>query len=201
MAVTAVTNPNAFTGGGDQESDAAFRARILESYQRLPNGANAAWYEETAMSWPGVTAARAVGRARGIGTVDVYVTGENGLPTQELLEELGQELQRKREIAVDVEVKAPTAQTVDVSVAVEPREGADPAAVLTEAGQAVADYFSGRLLGRPVRLAELGNRLYALENVENYLFTAPKTDLPGNDTVLPVLGTLTVTAMEEAVDV
>ena len=196
LAVTAVTNPNAFTGGGDAESDSAFRARILESYQRLPNGANAAWYEETAMSCPGVTAAKAVGRARGIGTVDVYVTGGNGLPEDVLLEVLQAELQEKREIAVDVQVKAPAAERVDVNVAVLPREGVNPEALLEAAGRAITDFFSGRLLGKPVRLAELGSRLYAVEGVENYRFTAPAEDLPADDTVLPVLGTLSVTQME-----
>ena len=201
MAVTAVTNPGAFTGGADEESDGAFRARILESYRRLPNGANAAWYEETAMSRPGVTAARAVGRARGIGTVDVYVAGENGLPSQELLEELNGVFREKREIAVDVEVKAPRVRTVDVCVSAAPREGADREAVLEAVSKAAADYFGGRLLGRPVRLADLGNRIYALEDVENYRITAPGEDLPADDAVLPVLGTLTVTAMEDGADV
>lgn len=201
MAVTAVTNPNAFTGGADAEDDEAFRARILQSYQRLPNGANAAWYEETAMNWPGVTAARAVGRARGLGTVDVYVAGENGLPSQDLLEGLQAELQEKREISVDVKVKSPTAQQVDVSVAVAVREEADQAAVLAEAERALADFFTGRLLGRPVRLAELGSRLFALDGVENYHFTTPTEDLAADDGVLPVLGELEVTPMEETAHV
>ena len=43
VAVTSVTNPTAFVGGSDEEDDEALRQRILESYQRLPNGANAAW--------------------------------------------------------------------------------------------------------------------------------------------------------------
>ena len=54
VAVTGCTNPKAFSGGRDAEGDESFRARILESYQRLPNGANAAWYEQTAMGYPGV---------------------------------------------------------------------------------------------------------------------------------------------------
>ena len=55
------------------------------------------------------------------------------------------------------------------------------------------------MLGRPVRLAELGSRLYALEEVENYRFSAPAADIPADHTVLPVLGTLEVTElMEEA---
>ena len=198
-AVTAVTNPGAFTGGAGEEDDETFRARILESYRRLPNGANTAWYETTAMGYPGVTAAKAVGRAEGPGTVNVYVTGENGLPDGELLAGLQAELQEKREIAVTVKALAPTSKTVNVAVAVAPKEGADKEAVLESARRAMADFFGGRLLGRAVLLAELGNRLYDLEGVENYRFTAPAEDIPADSTVLPVLGTLEVTElMEEA---
>ena len=195
-AVTTCTNPTAFSGGSDAETDEAFRERILESYRRLPNGANAAWYEQTAMSHAGVTAARAVGRARGIGTVDVYVAGESGLPGEALLEKVQADLQEKREIAVDVEVKAPTAVSVDVSVEVEADSSVGFAAVKPAAEKAVADFFGGRLLGQPVRLADLGNRLYALPGVTNYHFSAPTGDLAADDAVLPVLGTLTVTEME-----
>lgn len=195
LAVTACENPEAFSGGSDEEDDETFRARILESYQRLPNGANAAWYEQTAMNYGGVAAARAVGRARGIGTVDVYVATENGLPDAELLTGLQAELQEKREIAVDVEVKAPTVQSVDVTVAVEAKGGMAFADVKSAAEQSVTTFFTGRLLGKSVRLAELGSRLYALEGVENYRFSAPAEDLAADDTVLPVLGILTVTEM------
>lgn len=195
VAVTGVTNPNAFTGGSDSEDDETFRARILESYRRLPNGANTAWYEATAMSYPGVTAAKAVGRAEGPGTVNVYVTGEKGLPDEALLAGLGAELQEKREIAVTVKVLPPAARKVDVSVAVTPEEGADKEAVLESARRAVAGFFGGRLLGRAVLLAELGNRLYELEGVANYRFQAPEADIPADSTVLPVLGTLEVTEL------
>lgn len=197
VAVTGCINPKAFSGGRDEEEDESFRARILESYQRLPNGANAAWYEQTAMGYPGVAAAKAIGRARGIGTVDVYVAAESGLPPAELLTGLQAELQEKREIAVDVEVKAPTVKSVDVTVAVAGGEGVDPGTLKAAAEQTVTNFFTGRLLGRPVRLAELGSRLYALEGLENYRFSTPAADLAADDTVLPVLGTLRVTEMEE----
>lgn len=195
IAVTGVTNPAAFTGGSDAEDDEALRQRILESYQRLPNGANAAWYEQTAMGHSGVAAARAVGRARGIGTVDVYVAGESGQPTEALLTELQAELQEKREIAVDVLVKAPTVKTVDVSVAVDVKENTDFDTVKTAVEQVIANFFGGRLLGQPVRLAELGSRIYALKHVTNYRFSKPTEDLAADDTVLPMLGALAVTEM------
>ena len=40
VAVTAVTNEKAFTGGLSEETDEELRQRILDSFQRLPNGAN-----------------------------------------------------------------------------------------------------------------------------------------------------------------
>lgn len=196
MAVTACTNPAAFSGGRDQEDDESFRKRILESYQRLPNGANAAWYEQTAMNYGGIAAARAVGRPRGTGTVDVYVATEKGLPPAELLAGLQAVFQEKREIAVDVEVKAPSVQAVHVTVALETAPNSTFSSVKAAAEQAITTFFTGRLLGRPVRLAELGNCLYTLEGVENYRFSSPASDLPSNETVLPVLGSLTVTELE-----
>ena len=196
VAVTACTNPAAFSGGSDAEDDEPLRRRILESYRRLPNGANTAWYEQTAMSCAGVAAARAVGRARGIGTVDVYIAGEHGLPSAALLAEVQAHLQEKREIAVDVEVKAPSAAAVNVAVAVGVRENAGFSEVKGRVELAISNLFTGRMLGKPVLLAELGSILYGLEGVENYRSSAPAGDFAADDTVLPVLGTLTVVEME-----
>ena len=138
VGITGCTNPAPFTGGSDQEDDASLRSRILESYQRLPNGANAAWYEQTAMGHEGVAAARAVGRARGIGTVDVYIATAAGLPNGTLLAAVQADLQERREIAVDVQVKAPEAVEMDVSAELAVREGADFSAVKAAAEQALA---------------------------------------------------------------
>ena len=196
VAVTACTNPAAFSGGSDAEDDETLRRRVLESYRRLPNGATAAWYEQTAMSHDGVAAARAVGRARGIGTVDVYIAGESGLPGAALLEEVRADLRERREIAVDVAVKAPAAVPVNVSAAIAVGENADFGEVKARAELAISTLFTGRMLGRPVLLAELGSRLYALEGVENCRLSAPAADLAADSAVLPVLGTLTVTKLE-----
>ena len=193
VAVTAVTNEAPFTGGLAEETDEALRVRVLDTFLRLPNGANAAWYELTACRHAGVTSAKAVGRARGIGTVDVYVSTPEGVPGQALLTELQTVFQKSREIAVDVQVKAPTTQAVNVAVTVEVEEGADFAGVKAEAETMLADFFSGKLLGKAVTLAELGSRIYALPGVKNYHITAPAADVAADDTVLPVLGPVTVT--------
>lgn len=193
VAVRAVTNAEAFAGGISEESDDELRQRILDSFLRLPNGANAAWYEQTACSYEGVAAAKAVGKARGVGTVDVYVTTPDGVPPETLLSELQMVFQKSREIAVDVAVKAPSTAAVNVSVTVEVAENAEFADVKAEIEGMLAGFFSGKLLGKAVTLAELGSRIYGLPGVENYHIVSPAADVAANGTVLPVLGTVNVT--------
>lgn len=197
IGITACTNPSAFSGGCDAEDDETLRARILESYRRLPNGANAAYYEKTAMSHNGVAAAKAIGRARGIGTVDVYITSAGGVPGTELLNEVQSDLEEKREIAVDVKTVAPTEQSVNLSVELSVTDGKEFSEVKAAVEQAITGYFSGKLLGKSVLLAELGHQIYAADGVTNYHILEPAEDLAGDNTVLPVLGTLTITKIKE----
>ena len=74
VGVSSCTNAGAFTGGTDREEDEALRTRILETFRRMPNGANAAYYQQEAMSFEEVAAVSVLPRARGVGTVDVVVS-------------------------------------------------------------------------------------------------------------------------------
>ena len=76
--VSGVLNPRAFTGGSGAESDDDLRARVLDSFIRLPNGANAAFYELRALSHKGVDAAVVIPRMNGIGTVGVVIAAPEG---------------------------------------------------------------------------------------------------------------------------
>lgn len=193
VGITGCTNPEAFAGGMDREDDTALRQRVLRSYQRLPNGANAAWYEAAALGCDGVAAAAVVGRARGIGTVDVYVASHAGAPGAELLAAVQEALTAAREIAVDVEVKAPETTAVDVAVEIAVKDGAVFADVQEDVEAAVTGWFNGGLLGKDVRMAELGQLIYTVDGVENYHLLTPAADQGAEATILPVLGTLTVT--------
>ena len=190
------TNPAAFAGGRDSEDDGSLRARVLESFRRLPNGANAAFYEAAALGHSGVAAAKAVGRARGTGTVNVYLTSPAGMPSQALLTEVEADLAERREIAVEVKVLAPAAATVNVAAAVKPEAERSFAEVKTAVEEEVRQHFTGALLGKGVLLAELGSLIYQVEGVANCRLTAPTADLAAAATVLPVLGTVTITEME-----
>ena len=198
VGVVQCTNPAAFSGGCDAESDEALRGRVLASYQRLPNGANAAYYEQEAMRYPGVAAAKAVGRARGIGTVNVVIATHAGVPDAALLAAVETDLQKKREIAVGVKVLAPAVETVAVTAALKVAPGYTFAEVKAGAQSALEALFTGELLGKSVTTARLLTLLCGVEGVENVHLTAPAADVAVGSTELPMLGTVTISELTEA---
>jgi len=193
--VSSCTNPLPFTGGSDPEGDEDLRARVLDTYWRLPNGANIAFYEQGALSFDEVTAVSVLPRNRGIGTVDIVVATLSGQPDEELLAQLQEYFQSRREIAVDVQVLSPKALTINVSIQVRAREGTDQQAVQQAVEEAVRRWFSGERLGNDVLRAQLGSVIYGCENVENYVILSPAADQEVELDQLPTLGTLTVEAM------
>lgn len=195
VGVSSCTNPLPFTGGSDPEGDEDLRARVLDTYWRLPNGANIAFYEQGALSFDEVTAVSVLPRNRGIGTVDIVVATLSGQPDEDLLAQLQEYFQSRREIAVDVQVLSPKALTMDVSIQVRAREGADQKTVEQNVEEAVRRWFSGKRLAQDVLRAQLGSVIYGCENVENYVILSPAADQEVELDQLPTLGTLTVEAM------
>ena len=143
--------------------------------------------------FPNVAAAKAVGRARGIGTVDVYVSTHAGAPDEKLLGEIEAVLQKKREIAVDVEVKAPTEKTVNMSAELTAEQGWTMQEITDAATAALQAYFTGERLGEAVYTAKLASILYGVEGVKNCHLLTPDEDVSVSATELPVLGTVTIT--------
>ena len=194
VGFTACSNPEAFIGGEDQETDENLRRRVLETYRRLPNGANAVFYEQQAMNHPQVARAIAVGRARGIGTVDLYLASAEGMPEEALCREVAQQLESMREIAVDLQVKTPQKEAVELSVELEVAAGENREAVVQAVEEKLRGYFTGERMGQRILLAELGRLIYETEGVANYRILAPVADIQPEATALPVLESLTVTA-------
>ena len=192
VGITGCTNPEAFTGGTDPEDDEQLRERILSSFRRLPNGANAAFYEQGALSFEEVAAAKALPRNRGMGTVDVVAATAQGVPDEELLEELEEYFQQRREIAVDVKVLAPETVTVDLSVKLAVEPGLDFDEVSERVETALQGWFTGHRLGQSVLRARLGSLIFAVEGVANYVLAEPEQDVVIQADELPVLGQVTV---------
>lgn len=192
IGVTGCTNPLAMTGGTNAEDDEQLRARILDSFLRLPNGANSAFYEQEALSFDEVAAAVALPRNRGIGTVDVVVATSQGVPEQELLDRLNEYFRARREIAVDVSVVAPETVPVDISVQIQSNNTEQ---AILQVQQTLTEWFSGQRLGQNVLRAKLGSLIFAVDGVDNYTLTVPAADITVGKAQLPVLGTVHVEAM------
>ena len=194
--VAGVLNPRAFTGGSGTEDDEALRLRVLDSFIRLPNGANAAFYELRALSHQGVAAAAVIPRMNGIGTVGVIIAAPEGAPSESLLQQVQADLDAVREIAVDVTVLAPQVQEVSVEVQILPKAGVAFETAKLAAQKAVKDCFTGEMLGKSLYRAAISSAIFATGMVENVLLTQPRADIAGSAKTLCKLGSLSITEDE-----
>ena len=190
--VAACTNLSPCAGGAEEEDDESLRARVLDTFRRLPNGANAAYYEQEAMSFDAVAGAVVLPRARGVGTVDVVVSGWHGLPDRDLLDRLTAHFQQRREIAVDVQVRPPRERKLTLTVRITPRAGWNGQQVCRQVENKLRAFFDGTRLGRSVLLAQLGAAIYSCDGVENYTIQTPAADVKLERDELPVLNSLQV---------
>lgn len=192
VGISGCGNPQAFTGGADRESDETLRRRVLGSYRRMPNGANAAFYEQGALSFERVVAAAVVPRPRGRGTVDVVVTTAEGDPDQELLDQLQQFFESRREIAVDVKVDKPYRNPLMVAARITPERQSEGEMVKNRVEQTLRAYFDGNRLSQGALRAELISLIMDVPGVANCELANPEMDLQPRLGELPYLADLTV---------
>lgn len=191
--IEGVTNTAAFAGGRDAESDEELSARVVKSYRKLPNGANKAYYETKALEVDGVCAVKVFPKKRGVGTVDIVISGYGGVPSEETVSKVQQLLDGEREICVDIDVNAPETVTVDVNAQLTLSPEADAQTVTSLAQERVRAYFGGDVLGKNVYRAKLAAILMGIDGVENCVITSPSGDIAIDDAKIAVLGQLNIT--------
>lgn len=196
VGVDQCSNLNAFTGGTDQEDDEELRLRILDSYSRLPNGVNVAYYQQEALEYEGVVAAVVQPCARGVGTVDVVIAVSGGLPDDSLVTALEEYFEERREIAVQVEVRAPDQQEVEVQVQVLAEDGYDQTEIEAVVEDTILNWFGGEGLGRQVLLAQLSSLVFSCQGVSNCKILLPTADVAVAEDALPVISSLVVEVLE-----
>lgn len=172
-----VANLSPFRGGEDSEHDDALRARLLESYRQISNGANAAFYQNIVMGYRDVKKAAVLARARGRGTVDIAVQPRDGVDFESLCQLIAQDLQEKREIGVDIMVRRAVEIPVLVRAQAELLPGYDWEETGSRVRAAVQSYGEGLEIGAPIILAALGNRIFSVEGIANYKILQPQEDI------------------------
>lgn len=193
-----VTNESAFSGGCDKENDLSLRRRVLESIAFPSNHTNCAYYKAIAESIDGVGSAAVVPRARGVGTVDVYIAAEGGEASTDTVTKVQEVLESQREVNVDVKVQKARASQVDVYMKIRVKEGYDFNEVRDRAVQNIYDYIASCGTGNEVLKCQLSDVVYYTEGVKSLSFVDSLTgDFKADKTAFPVAGIISVSRDSE----
>ena len=190
--VASCANEAAFFGGRDAESDEALRARVLESYALMQNGANVGYYKTVAMSMDGVAAAEIFPLSRGGNTLDVVVASADGIPSGEVLAAVSAAFEARRELGVDVLVRAPERAYFSPVIVLRMAAGGDFEAARATVAARLEAALGGRCLGRMITGDLLTAWIGTVDGVQGYAVVAPEGGFdPGRD-CLPSLGAVEI---------
>lgn len=171
-----VKNREAYVGGTDEESDEELRERIKDSYLRLPNGTNAAYYEQLALTVGGIAKAKAVGKARGNGTVNVYVSGDGKAAVSTAVNKAQTLISSKRELNVNVLVENAELVDFDLDVTLYKREEFSNSEIIEKCKEAFNEFIRLLGIGEKLYLSALGKALLDTGCILNYEFNVEMSD-------------------------
>ena len=191
--ITSVTNEVAFVGGIDAESDEELRERLIDSYKNISNGTNSAFYKAHVLKYDGIYSASVVAKERGVGTVVIYVAAKGGVPSDNLVSEIQNEISAIRELNVDVKVNKATTVEISVAVDVTVKTGYSFDEIKAQCNTKITEYFNSLKIGEPFLIAALGSVIYSVPGVENYyILSSVTTDRYITEKQLAVKGSVQI---------
>ncbi|WP_159428209.1 baseplate J/gp47 family protein [Brevinema andersonii] len=173
--IDAVTNASDWleTIGLDRESDNSLRERCLAQWQGL-SGANAAAYIAWAKQVPGIEHVLPIATARGLGTVDVVITGTgNTQPSETVISEVQKIIDAHKPIGTDVLVKAPEEIFINpiVSITADPHSFVDT----EEVKGIITAFFNNMPIGKDFEPSELVATVFQSKNIKAATVVRPGT--------------------------
>ncbi|MGC4076296.1 MAG: baseplate J/gp47 family protein [Rubrivivax sp.] len=163
-------------GGDESEADESLRTRLLERMRNAPSGGNTADYIRWASEVPGVARAWCFSMRRGLGTVDVAIMAESGLPSSSLLTAVDEHIELLRPVTSDVLVLQPDIVTVDV-VATVVLSGVSLAVARTSAAAAISAYTDTLAPGDTVYRSRISAAIQDIPGVIAVTVVSPAADV------------------------
>lgn len=183
-----------YAEGVDEESDDSLRSRLLDEVRNMEKGGTIYDYEMWAKRISGVVSAMVLPLARGPGSLDVIITGSNGMPSDELIAEVQAYLISKSHAAFDnVLVRPPSPKKIDVRVVVQLESGYSAGEVLPRVRAAVGETIQSENEVGVVRLTKIANAVNDTLGIFNFSLTAPAQDITLSTGDLAVPGEIEVT--------
>ena len=189
---------NNIIGATDAESDASLLERLLEIIRRPPAGGNRYDYRIWALSVDGVDAAYVYPLRRGLGTVDIAITSNNDVPSDETVQRCQAYIDDVRPVtARESKVVKPDVTKVNFNIQVK-ISGVTLPEIKVAISTALSDYFNTLTPGDDLIVSQCEAVVNNLVGVVDRKFTAPITNLKA-DVRTNIewfrLGTITVTEM------
>ena len=188
QGIISATNDVEFTGGADIEDDESLRKRLKNAYSDISNGANTAFYREVALRHADIGDANAIARLRGRGTVDVAVfSASNTAPSQQIIDEVKEMLDRAREIGTDVSVYAAQEIALPIRISVLASVGYSKDELIEKASVAVTEFIKNIGIGKTLYIKDLHKLIQSIEGIGNYKISFPQADyeVPSTSKLMP----------------
>lgn len=167
-------------GGTDAESDSSLLERLLTRIRRPPAGGNRYDYKEWALDVDGVEAAFVYPLRRGLGTVDIVITSNNDLPSDETVAKAQAYIDEVRPVtAKEAKVIKPTARRVNFNIKVK-LNGVSLSAITAEIKAALGDYFKHLAPADSVFVSQCEAIVSDLIGVVDRKITMPLENLTAN---------------------
>lgn len=168
--VDSVNNSQQTYGGIDGESDEVLRRRIMNSYKNVINPANAQFYINTAMQVDGVYSAGIIPCNRGVGTVDLFISGQGTTVDSQLVSQVQTIIDKCKSINVDIKVLPAEELKIDIVFDLLIADGYEFDNVKKECVAKVSSYLNSLGVGKCVYLSDIGDILYHIDGVSYYKF-------------------------------
>lgn len=189
---TGVVAVGGLTGGNDEETIEALRARLLERIANPPLGGTENDYIKWAKEVPGVTRAWCFPNYYGPGSVGVTFVRDNDasiIPDGSEVTEVADYLETKRPITANVITFAPIADPIDFTIHISPDTAAIRAAVQAELSDMI--FRDGTPKGGTILLSHMDEAISLATDENDHVMSSPTVNHVSLSGYLPQLGTIT----------
>lgn len=183
-------------GGSDAESDAALLARLLDYMSNPPAGGTAADYRLWAMEVDGVADATVYPLRQGPGTVDIVITGEDGIPDAAVVAAAQAKIDAERPCtAKAATVYAPVARTVDMTLKIRVGTGVTLVTLKPRIVTALEAEYARLAPGDTLVLSRCVAAVASIDGVDDVSIASPSANIVPTALQWPRLGDVTLEAM------
>ena len=164
---------NDVVGATNAESDSSLLERLLNKIRRPAAGGNKYDYKDWALEVDGVEQAYVYPLRRGLGTVDIAITADNGVPSDDTVRRAQEYIDQERPVtAKESKVVKPDVTKVNFNIQVK-ISGVSLNDIKTAINNALRDYFNGLIPGDDLIVSQCEAVVNNLIGVVDRRFTAP----------------------------